>query len=207
VNYLRFTLLTDGSSDAVLTAHLTWLLEQHTSLPILPAWADLSRVRKRPCDLTSRVQLAVDLYPCDLLFVHRDAEREPHSMRTAEIWRAVTGVAVAVVCVVPVRMQEAWLLFDEAAIRRAAGNPCGKLPLRLPKIGDIESIADPKAVLHEALRSATELSGRRLKSFSSYQAAYRLGELIHDFSPLRVLPAFQALEEEIEVIIWQRGWQ
>jgi predicted ATPase len=68
------------------------------------------------------------------LFVHRDAERELLEKRVAEIHSVVSEAAQTklvppVVCVIPVRMQEAWFLFDESALRRAAGNPNGKQPL------------------------------------------------------------------------------
>jgi hypothetical protein len=41
-----------------------------------------------------------------------------------------------VVCVVPVRMMEAWLLIDEMAIRRVAGNPNGRIPIELPVLNN-----------------------------------------------------------------------
>ena len=111
----------------------------------------------------------MDLYPCDLLFVHRDAEGVPHRSRVEEIEIAMQEVRAVHegaglpphVVVVPVRMTEAWLLFDEAAIRRAAGNPNGRVSLQLPP-GDPEEIADPKQLLHDLLRTASELGGRRL---------------------------------------------
>ena len=40
---LRYTLLTDGTSDAVLLHHLTWLLRQYTERAVQSAWADLTR--------------------------------------------------------------------------------------------------------------------------------------------------------------------
>jgi len=110
------------------------------------------------------------------------------------------------VCVVPVRMQEAWLLFDESAIRRAAGNPTAHMPLRLPRLADVEELADPKSILHDALRTASGLRGRRLKAFSPHRAAHLAGDYIRDFSPLRGLPAFRALEAEIEAVLRAHGW-
>jgi hypothetical protein len=169
---------------------------------IQPRWADLSRLRNRPKSLPERILKSIELYPCDLLFVHRDAEREPLNTRIVEILRALlqanSNQAVPpAVCVVPVRMQEAWLLFDEAAIRRAAGNPSGRDPLRLPKPAASETLADPKDTLHTALRDASGLTGRRKHGFDPYTAALRLADLIGDFAPLRVLPAFQRLEADL----------
>jgi hypothetical protein len=53
--------------------------------------------------------------------------------------------------VIPIRMTEAWLLLDEAEIRRVAGSPNGKVSLGLPKAKDVESIPDPKAQLAQTL--------------------------------------------------------
>ena len=37
-------------------------------------------------------------------------------------------------------MTEAWLLFDESAIRVVAGNPNGKNPLNIPDLSVVEQI-------------------------------------------------------------------
>ncbi len=210
---LRFTLLADGPADAVLLHPLRWLLIQRGVVhPIEPAFADLRLLPEPPAQLDQRIANALALFPCDLLFVHRDAERQPREDRIEEIRQAVQRgspdlfTSKPFVCVVPVRMTEAWFLFDEPAIRRAAGNPAGKTPLALPALSNIEGLADPKEDLHKALRRATELRGRRLRTFSPAQACHRLAELIEDFGPLRHLPAFAALETEVESIIRTAGW-
>lgn len=60
--------------------------------------------------------------------------------------------------VIPIRMTEAWLLLDEAEIRRVAGAPNGKIPLNLPNPAKVESVSDPKALLKETLARASGLS-------------------------------------------------
>ena len=107
--------------------------------------------------------------------------------------------------VVPVRMTEAWLLFDENAIRWAASNPNGSDPLPIP-MREVEDLPDPKDVLHEALRVASGLSGRRRQKFNVRDAVHRVGEYIDDFSPLRRLNAFQRLEEDLATALRQAGW-
>lgn len=148
---------------------------------------------------------AIDLYPCEILFVHRDADRKPHAARVAEIRDALneTGsvATVSAVCVVPVRMTEAWFLFDEPALRRAAGNPNGKNPLAMPQISTLERIPDPKESLFDLLQKASGLSARRLRRFRPAESANRLSELIDDFAPLGALPAFQAMQCEIRAAI------
>jgi hypothetical protein len=93
-------------------------------------------------------------------------------------------------------MQEAWLLIDEWALRCAAGNPNGAIPLAMPRVDRLETIPDPKQVLHDLLREASELKGRRRQRFNPRTHAFRLGELIGDFAPLRALPAFRRAEAD-----------
>ncbi|MBI1882180.1 MAG: hypothetical protein HYR94_28740 [Chloroflexi bacterium] len=209
---LRYTLICDGSSDVALLPLLTWLLrEHHVECAIQPEWADLRRLPKPPRGLANKIKQGLDLFPCDLLFVHRDAEREPREVRVAEIRKAVAETVKFApippqVCVVPVRMQEAWLLFDEAALRRAAGNPNGKQPLQFPTIAKWEQLPDPKNVLYDLLREASGLHGSRRKKFRVDVGARRVAEFISDFAPLRILPAFNALETDLENLITAQGW-
>ena len=204
MKFLRFTLLTDGSSDKSLISHLTWLLEQNDlTLPIVSQWANegLSRLREKPADLSERIQRSVELYPCELLFIHRDAERETYKERKHEINQALSRISnkeFIPLCVIPVRMTEAWMLFDIPAIKRASGNPNGKEDLALPKLKNIEVEPDPKKILYDALRKASERTGRRLHNFNVRQQALLVAEYIEDFSPLRELPAFALLESEIQ---------
>ncbi|MCW5551806.1 MAG: DUF4276 family protein [Verrucomicrobiae bacterium] len=202
---LRFTLVTDGPSDAALLHPLKWLLQSNgVDDPIESAWADLRAFPQPINGLERKIRAALELYPCDLVFVHRDAERESRLTRVDEIRSAIQRIASdffarrPYVCVVPVRMTEAWLLFDEGAIRQAAGNPKGTTPLGLPPISKVEDLPDPKAVLNEALRLATDKPPRRLRKFRTGQAIQRLAELIQDYSPLRRAAAFQSLEHELK---------
>lgn len=203
---LRYTLLSDGVSDQALLPLLTWLLRQRqVNCPIQAEWADLRWLPRPPKLLAERIRRSLDLYPCELLFVHRDAEKEPRAKRVAEIVAAMAelenGTVPAAVCVVPVRMQEAWLLFDEPALRRAAGNPRGKHDLALPPVGKLEALPDPKLILHELLREASGLQGRRRKQFPASTNARRVAEFSETFAPLRALPAFRALETDVAAIV------
>ena len=208
---LRYTLVTDGSSDIALVPILTWLLRENGVVyAIQSTWADLSRIphRKRR-QLEDKIRWSLELYPCDLLFVHRDAEREPRENRVNEITTAIQSVVISVpprICVVPIRMQEAWLLFDEPAINRAAGNSSNRQSLDLPPINRLESLPDPKTKLHNSLKQASNLKGRRLRGFPVSEYARDVSEFIQDFSPLRALSAFAALESELQQIIEQQDW-
>jgi hypothetical protein len=208
---VRYTLISDGPSDRALIPILTWVLREKGDVTRVQAeWADLGRLPRPPKSLSDRILLAIDLFPCDLLFVHRDAERQEPKRRYEEIHSAIReassqGFRTPAVCVVPVQMTEAWLLFDEVAIRLAAGNPNGKNPLNLPEISEIEQISDPKDILFQVLREASGLTARRLKKFNLSGARIRITEVIVDFSPLRGLRAFQELEKRI-LILRQNGW-
>lgn len=185
-----------------------WLFEQHVprNVPVRGEFADLARLPRPPRTLADRIRCAVDLYPCDVLLVHRDADGPDSRPRFVEICDAHgdSGVEGAFVCVVPVRETEAWLLFDEGAIRRAAGNPNGRVSLSLPST-NIEAVADPKQILLDALRTASELRGRRLKRFRAERARSTLANLIEDFEPLRELDAFQRFEEDVLTLIHETG--
>ncbi len=160
-----------------------------------------------PVGLKEKILKGIELYPCDLLFVHRDAENTPRALRKQEIEEIVHeletegSMQAPAICVIPVRMTEAWLLIEEAAIRRAAGNPNGRIPLRLPRISRLESTPDPKRVLFDALGTASEHTGRRLAKLHFPTLRYRVAELISDHSQLRNLSAFTALETEVEDVI------
>jgi hypothetical protein len=206
---LTFTLLSDGSSDCVLVPVLRWALHQtgHVNA-VNGTWAELRRLRPVPTGLAARMMTAVQLYPCDLLFVHRDAEQSDAGPRYDEIADARAeaerhGMRFPVVCVVPVRMQEAWLLFDESAIRRAADNPSGSGRLQMHRGPDAERLPDPKQVLLDNLRAACGLRGRHLARFRQRErrAVHRIAEYIDDFSPLRTLPAFQRLDADIHACL------
>lgn len=199
---LRGTLVSEGPSDKRLIPILLWILKQ-LGLDAEIERADFFRLPTRPVTLVERIQQAVILFPCDILFVHRDSDGDPVADRLREIAAGVRGAGVmgTYVPVIPVRMQETWLLFDEPAIRLAASYPKGRAPLALPPIARLEALNAPKDSLRDALKTASGLTGRRLKKFDVNQAAYRLAELIDDFAPLRVLPAFTDLEARIQAAL------
>lgn len=211
---IRCTFLTDGPSDQALIPLLEWMLRNHLNDYVTPVvWADLRRLPRPPKLLWDKIKVSLELYPCDLLFIHRDAERDTYENRKQEIYTAVQRAKETIefhsACVIPVRMQEAWLLFDENAIRHASGNPNGTDPLQLPRLAGIENEPDPKLILHSLLKEASGKHGRSLKKFqksSVSSSALRVAEFIDDFSPLRALPAFKALERDIANTLSVGGW-
>jgi hypothetical protein len=200
VKEIRYTLLGDGPSDKALLPLLDWLLQKHYGdYALQSAWAD-TYLLQGTRGLSERIRKTMAFYPCDLLFVHRDAENQPMDHRTNEIDAALVHLPELrkpVVHVIPVRMQEAWLLFDEQAIRWAAGNRNGKMLLKLPSLKSIESLPDPKEVLNDLLREASGLQGRRRRNIPVSHYAQRVAEYIEDFAPLLQLGAFQHLQKQI----------
>lgn len=195
---IRFTLVGDGPFDSALMPVIFWVLRQSALAEnFAGAFADPSRLPKLSAGLPARLAAAISLYPCNLLFVHRDAEGQGRSNRLSEIRSAAASISIRFVPIIPIRMTEAWLLVSDAAIRRAAGNPNGKVPLNLPAHQKLESMPDPKRELHQALLTASMLSGRQLRRFDQRASARRVAELIGDFSQLRNLSAFRAFEADL----------
>ena len=211
----RHTLVCEGPTDANLIPILDWVLREKGGRRLVRGErADLSRLPKKPAGLAERIAAALEYYGGDLLFVHRDADREPVAHRHDEIRKAVDdarndGFGHPAVAVVPVRMLEAWLLFDESAIRKASGNPHGRVKLELPSLHKLEDRPDPKGDLRQALETASEHRGRKLKKFSAARALWRITDYIDDFSPLRQLPAFAQLENavhDLKAADWKPGF-
>ena len=199
MDLIRGTLVCDGSSDQMLIPILHWLFEQNGLEAVEIVRPRLGGWRNPPRTLAERISAAVALAPCDLLFVHRDAEGVQVSLRDEEIAIEIQKAQPLPphVPVIPIRMSEAWLLFDEKTLRRVAGKPNGKVPLDFPRIGQLENLLDPKKLLLDLLVKASELNGRRLDRFKAeaHSKILQLAEFIPDFSPIRNLTAFQKMEQ------------
>lgn len=182
---------------------LDWSLRRNGITKILPVWADFGRLRRPPRSLVSKVQTAVMLYPCDLLFIHRDAEAMRPEDREAEISLALGAVVdrPPAVRIVPVRMTEAWLLHDEAAIRAAAGNPNGQAALQLPGMATVETIPDPKTVLATLIRQASELSPNRLRRIGVRSRIHLVAGYSQGFQALEAVPAFARFAAELSKLL------
>lgn len=202
-------MVSDGSTDANLIPIIDWVLKHSAGVQLSEGQhADFFRLHQKPRNAVERLLCAVDNYPCEVLFIHRDAEKEEPQVRFDEIKQAFqrARLQLPAVAVVPVRMLEAWMCFDENAVRMASGNPNCDIPLNLPKLKRIESRPDPKQDLKEALLAASGLAGRRLKKFNANAAFWRLVDCIEDFSALRELPSFRAFEDSVKSLS-ANGWK
>lgn len=198
-----FTLLADGPSDRALLPILRWALGEHGVSTTDVQLADFRLHPKPPKTLLQRLEATIELFPCDLLFVHRDSEAQSPEARVEEIREAIASLSAGTippyVCVVPVRMSEAWLVMDAVAIATAAGRPSMReeVSRRLPSPLAAEKLPDPKTWLHQLLRDTSGLTGRHLERFDPRERLRRIAELTVDWSPLRKLSAFQRFEAEL----------
>lgn len=200
---LRAVLIVDGPSDLPMAGHLEQLCAvYHREVQITAIDPrHLSGVGRRVEDRL-RFILNQETDP-DLVFVHRDAEAVPPGDRVAEVMNAAQSVGISeddVVPVVPVRMTEAWLLLDEAEIRRVAGRPNGSGDLALPRLAAVESVADPKALLRDVLLQAGSPSGRRRRQqferdFGQHRAL--LLQRLDIDGPVTQLSSWQRLRRDI----------
>jgi hypothetical protein len=173
---------------------------------ILVTVPDLDRLPNRPGHsvrdkLRAAQQVSDEGQVYNLVVIHRDSDSNPPERRRGEIAEAVDEVSpgLAHVPVIPVRMLEAWLLLDQAAIREVAGNPNGKAALNLPKPARAESVTDPKTLLKQAIATASEEKGRRLeklqKRFPENRA--RLLQMLDREGPIQQLASWQAFTHDL----------
>lgn len=199
---IKVALVSEGSSDRILCPILRWLFSHHVPNRIFNVrWADLAYLNVRTESLAEKIKATLEYFPSRVVCVHRDADSTAPKERALEIQRAVDSAqlptTIHTIPVIPVRMTEAWLMFDEQAIRTASGNTKGRMPLALPKLADLESIRTPKETLYNALKTASGRTGRFLKTFHPQKNMHRIPDYIQDYSPLLALPAFKELSSHI----------
>jgi hypothetical protein len=202
MNTLSFTLLAEGTSDRVLLPIIRWmLLQHHGSYNWIGQLADLNVLSNPPKSLPERISAATNLFPSDILFVHRDADKSKVENRIEEIHSAFVAneglESIVWMPVIPVRMTEAWLLISESALRSSVGNLKGRAPLNIPAIKKLEKISNPKLLLEQNLILASEVTGRRKKKFFFPEHRARIPDYIEDWNKLLELPSAKRLYEDI----------
>ncbi|HZP66911.1 MAG TPA: hypothetical protein VFB32_11435 [Rudaea sp.] len=207
---MRYLLVAEGSDDRMLFGPIEWLLDVHCSVPYRGEWANPAVLENPSRDLPTRLAQVKRFFPCDLAFVHRDVDTFTYDDRASEINRAIASAdySVPVICTIPVRMTEAWFLFNEAAIKQAADRPSSRAQLRLPSHAEVQRRADPKDILTRALIEASDLSGRRLRQFSNDISRRKMlvSNLISDYSPLRAHQSFTKFEADLKQILQANSW-
>ncbi|MEO7913018.1 MAG: hypothetical protein ABIV47_25500, partial [Roseiflexaceae bacterium] len=79
-------------------------------------------------------------------------------------------------------------------------------PLQLPRVSELENLPDPKENLNELIREASGLNSHRRKKIPVSMYAQRVLEFIDDFTLLRRLSAFNALEDETKSTLREHDW-
>ncbi len=203
---IRVTLIGDGSSDKILTIISKWLLDNlfpQTAISI--DFADFRQLPNPPdkSDIQKQIEYAAKYFPFDLLIYHRDAESNDLRMvesRKNEILNHLNDRHKNImVCVIPVKMMETWLLINKDAIKKAAGNRNFREEIDLPPINRLEKESNPKEKIIEILKKVSGLKGRRLAKFNAHQAIHYIAENITDYSILRHLEAFKIFENDLTI--------
>ena len=194
---MRFLLVCEGQSDTGLVSHIERMVIESGDETEVEGehWFHGSPLGSK---IHSALHAAGSMV--DMLFVHRDANNAGADARRAEIDAAVASIANAPrsIAVIPVRMTEAWLLLDDAAIRKAVGNPNGRSPLDLPTPREAERRADAKQILANAFLTASEATGRRRKAIQRDFARLRRQLLINlpIGGPLERLPSWARFRDD-----------
>ena len=203
-----YTLSSEGSTDQMLVPVINWVIEANSSCPYEGTWASPSVYENRGKDVETRIAEASRMFPCDILFVHRDVDASSFEARRREIIGAAELVRppCLVVPIVPERMSEAWFLFDEDAIRNAADNPRGRRKLPLVSHSVAQRRANPKAILEDALVTAADVSGRRLEQFRQTLSGRKelVARSIENYAPLRNQASFRVFEADVRAAISNR---
>ena len=197
-------LIADGSSDQSLIPLLATLLGElfpETRIET-PQW--IAPINKMT--LSEKISYALDAenFKFDVLFVHRDAEHETVAKRVEEISQSTPAGTHPIVCVIPVRMTESWLITSDKAIKEAVGNPHSTKNLGLPEKNKIES-CDSKAMLFSALREASEFGAQRRRKFKPERFRQRVAELTTDLTALRKISSFKLMEDALLDILQRRN--
>ena len=186
---LPYAIIADGETDRLLIPIIQWSI--HRLDP------DVELIELEFKKRSGSVADFISVYDSGamLIFVHRDAENASLEERLKEFEPIARS---DVVLVVPVRMSEAWILFDSSAIAKAAGSSSSRVTV--PRMNRIESIADPKGLLNQLLfEAAGSPAGRRGKNFNDSISWRRasVAQNISDYSPLDLLPAFRQFQRSL----------
>lgn len=208
----RAVFVGEGTSDQPL-GHIVARLFRRCGVDVDVAVPDFERLATPPVGVGPKMAAALHLTstPIDLFVVHRDADTAGADARCSEIDDAMASFAPGHphLPVVPVRMTEAWLLLDEAAIRRVAGRPTGRAALELPNRNEVERRADPKELLAAALLAAGEHRGRdRDRAKRRFgENRRRLLENLDIDGPVTGLASWQRLVDDVHTCAerWSSG--
>ncbi|QEY70958.1 DUF4276 family protein [Pseudomonas denitrificans (nom. rej.)] len=184
---INFILTGEGTSDLRLVDHIETILINEGFSEVSGEAPDL-RLFEPPIGNSVRdklVTLARNYPSADVFFVHRDADGAGLIAREREILDSAQNIISAdkVIPVIPVTMLETWLLADTQALKRVAGNQSFRGNIEpLSRHRNLETIANSKQVLLEALCLISETEGARLRKFKNRFQDMR-ARLTYDLDP------------------------
>lgn len=201
---VNFILAGEGVSDLRLVEHIENILVEEGFSEASGEAPDL-RLYSRPtgCSVKNKLETLLKYYPeTDAVFVHRDADRVGVKQREDEIICAAENIydIEKIIPVIPVTMLETWLLADQDALKRVAGNASlrGELSC-IPAIRSLEKVSDAKKMLLEALCEASKAQGSKLskfkKRFSEMRA--RLTFDLDSSGPVNDLDSYKYFREKV----------
>lgn len=143
-------------------------------------------------------------YGITVLCVHTDADADTdETMHANKINPALKALRESedercrnLVAIVPVQMQEAWLMADTSLLKKQIGTDKNDHELGLHR--HPEKVADPKRAIEEAIRIARqELTRRRRRELKIGDLYQPIGQSIR-LEALAVLPSYQKFEENVK---------
>ena len=136
------------------------------------------------------------------LAIHADADRETYDERKRynidpaqeELDKQGDDYCKILTPVIPVRMMEAWMLADKDLLKSEIGTTKSDNDLGINR--DPESIADPKAVIEEAIRIAQSGLPKRRQRLTISDLYAIIGDKI-GLDKLSLLDSYQRFQEEV----------
>jgi hypothetical protein len=202
-------LLTEGTTDSRFLASLVRRTFEHIAFE---CWGDveildLVILRGKKDKFVEEVMAAsvtgLEEHGITVLCVHADADSDTdHTVYSHKIEPAKKALndsarprCTNLVPIVPVHMQEAWLLADIALLKKQIGTGMHDAELGIDK--KPESIPDPKQIIEEAIRIARqELTKRRRHDLQIGDLYQLIGQSI-SLMALQDLPSYKKFEEHV----------
>ncbi len=137
-----------------------------------------------------------------VLVIHTDADKETYDVRRRynidpaqeELDKQGDDYCKILTPVIPVRMMEAWMLADKELLKSEIGTTKSDNDLRINR--DPESIADPKAVIEEAIRIAQSDLPKRRQRLTISDLYAIIGDRI-GLDRLSLLNSYQRFKKEV----------
>lgn len=148
-------------------------------------------------------RLAWEMYGVMSLAVHTDADRDSYEQRVANkivpARKELEALDEEKCCklltpVIPVRMMEAWMLADKKIFKEEIGTDLSDATLGIER--DPEVMPDPKNVIEEAIRIATDGLPKRRSRPTIAELYEVIGNAIST-DALMSLPSYRKFKEEV----------